>query len=286
MSNNATDTPDDNTNQNNLTTTKDDESISLRTFSTFDVKNIADIQSRPLAGDNIHLVTNAAKALLCSQLTQTSTVDEDESYNTSEEDQNNITSNKDLHSCITSTQSQSQMMTLMSAFDEETPSTHIFLKPIRGSLHSWEIKARNYLYVSVLNQFLGSKSMKKYQRMTINTNYKELCNMYMTVTGVNILPPFFQWNHSSKKYVKMSEEEICKYINTICRNVGRLKTSINKVLGQKRQRSSRVPIHPQEIIDLSKEVALCIPDDKRKELFDILSSLKETYCKKNRVDNT
>ena len=124
----------------------------------------------------------------------------------------------------------SEIMEMMAKFDSNSPSTHIFLKPKKGSLSKWERTSVDYLYLTIFSQMVDTS--KKYKRTTITNFYEEFCNIYKNVTGQENLPPFFKFDKETKTYTRMSSEDISAYVNeNMGRNITRTKKRVRVLSG-------------------------------------------------------
>ena len=113
-----------------------------------------------------------------------------------------------------------------------------------------------------------------------------------------MFPPFFQLDGRTQKYVQMTDTEISDYIENMLKNISRVRNTIKRFSEELNNNNNEVEdnnnssnnnvsndnliVSPQEIVDLSTEVASNSNDRKRKELFDIISSFKNNNCKKKR----
>ena len=196
----------------------------------------------------------------------------------------------------------------MSNFDGDNPSTHLFMKPARGSLYNWEYESRKYFFIFLLKPFMHQIDLK-YRRQSQQITFKKIRDHYKKITGQKIFPPFFQFHEGKGIYIQMTDTEISDYIKNILTNISRVKKTINKFSEDEIKDNNISPqeiikfmtededdindevedsntdhltISPQEIINLTAEVASNVNDSKRKELFDIISSFKKNNCKKKR----
>ena len=118
-----------------------------------------------------------------------------------------------------------------------------------------------------------------------------------------MLSPFFQLHRRTQKYVQMTDTEISDYIDNMLKNISRVRNTIKRFSEELNNNNNEIEdnnnnnnindnnnniindnliVSPQEIVDLSTEVASNSNDRKRKELFDIISSFKNNNCKKKR----
>ena len=124
----------------------------------------------------------------------------------------------------------SEITEMMAKFDSNSLSTHIFLKPKKGSLSKWERTSVDYLYSTIFSQMVDTS--KKYKRTTITNFYEEFCNIYKNVTGQENLPPFFKFDKETKTYTRMSSEDISAYVNeNMGRNITRTKKRVRVLSG-------------------------------------------------------
>ena len=126
-------------------------------------------------------------------------------------------------------------------------------------------------------------------------------DQYKNITGQNMFPPFIQLHGRTQKYVQMTDTEISDYIDNMLKNISRVRNTIKRFSEELNNNNNEVEdnnnnnndnnnnvindnliVSPQEIVDLSTEVASNSNDRKRKELFDIISSFKNNNCKKKR----
>lgn len=187
----------------------------------------------------------------------------------------------------------------MSNFDVGNPSTHLFVKPERGSLYQWEYESRKYLFLSLLKPLMVHQMNSKYKRQSQQIKFKRICDHYKNITGQNMFPPFFQLHGTTQKYIQMTDTEISDYFENMLKNISRVRNTIkrfseelnntnnnnnnNKDQVEDYDNTDNLIVSPQDIVDLSREVASNINDNKRKELFDIISSFDNNNLKKKRI---
>ena len=118
-----------------------------------------------------------------------------------------------------------------------------------------------------------------------------------------MFPSFFQLDGRTQKYVQMTDTEISDYIENMLKNISRVRNTIKRFSEELNNNNNEVEdnnnnnndndnnnnvindnliVSPQEIVDLSTEVASNSNDRKHKELFDIISSFKNNNCKNKR----
>ena len=191
----------------------------------------------------------------------------------------------------------------MSNFDVDNPSTHLFVKPARGSLYQWGYESRKYLFIFLLKPLTMNQMCSKYKRQSQQITFKKVRDQYKNITGQNMFPPFFQLHRRTQKYVQMTDTEISDYIDNMLKNISRVRNTIKRFSEELNNNNNEIEdnnnnnnindnnnniindnliVSPQEIVDLSTEVASNSNDRKRKELFDIISSFKNNNCKKKR----
>ena len=54
----------------------------------------------------------------------------------------------------------------MSNFDVDNPSTHLFVKPTRGSLYQWGYESRKYLFIFLLKPLIMNQMGSTYKRQS------------------------------------------------------------------------------------------------------------------------
>ena len=100
--------------------------------------------------------------------------------------------------------SKIEMKQRMLLFEDSIPSTHIFLQTAQGTPNKWEHTPRRFFYVELLKPILSqSKS-----NISLCKCYQHLLHQYTNVTGTNTFPPFYNYNKSINRYVRMSVNEI------------------------------------------------------------------------------
>lgn len=224
--------------------------------------------------------------------------------------------NDNISHIINTTLDSTVMKVKMSNFDVDTPSTHLFVKPTRGTLNQWEYESRKYLFISLLKPLIKMhENEPKYKRLAHQITFKKINIQYKQITGQIKFPPFFQFDTEKKKYIQMTDVEISKYIEIMLKNIGRVKNTINKFINEvnidevnnkhinevnnehinevnnkhinvannehiNKISNNNSTINPQDIVKLSSEIALNVSNSKRKQLFDILTSFKNINCNK------
>ena len=103
----------------------------------------------------------------------------------------------------------------MSNFDVDNPSTHLFVKPARGSLYQWGYESRKYLFIFLLKPLTMNQMGSKYKRQSQQITFKKIRDQYKNITGQNMFPPFFQLHGRTQKYVQMTDTEISDYIENM-----------------------------------------------------------------------
>ena len=182
---------------------------------------------------------------------------------------------------------------MMSNFDMDTPSTHIFVRPTRGTLNQWEYESRKFLYVSLFKPLINmNETHQKHQRLGQPITFKKICDQYEKITGRLKFPPFFQFDSKVNKYVQMTDNELSEHIKSIVKNISRVKNAINRFVKEgkdnnekerinegnnnsmKEANNNNSTIDAEEIVKLSREIAFSISNNERKELLDILTTFK------------
>ena len=185
-----------------------------------------------------------------------------------------------------------EIQKMMNDFDAESPSTHIFLKPTKGTLHRWEHESRKYFYLKLVYKLIPDQCLKNNKRLGKNITCKDLSDIYKVSSGMKTLPPFYSYNKTTKMYDRMSEIEITSFMGTLFQKIGRLKKCINNLCDEKdkfdktnkegeeeeEEIEKDMTVSPNEIVGLCYDVAKRIPYNKRKELYDMIVTFKKNNC--------
>lgn len=123
-----------------------------------------------------------------------------------------------------------EMERMMHDFIPEIPSTHIFLKPGRGTLHTWEYVSRRYFYLNLIQKMIPDGFLNSNTRMRKKVTHKELYATYKATTGMKSFPPFYCYNKSNMTYTKMNDNQVSMYLSKQFEKIGRLKEKIKRMI--------------------------------------------------------
>ena len=208
---------------------------------------------------------------------------------------------------------------MMQHFDSKLPSSHIFVKPGRGTLHSWEYESRKYLYLDLIYKMMPDGFLNDNKRLKKKMTYKDLYGIYTDVTGINTFPPFYYYNKESNIYIKMNNNEISNYISKQFEKVGRLKNKIKEMMNENKEcystktqkstygigigdnednkndegngddesdtdnnsfdNTNGTTMTREAVVGLCYSVAHKIPDRKLAELYNLIMSYEKENCK-------
>ena len=167
--------------------------------------------------------------LQMSQLTQVSDVTGmsqiwKHDNNTTMSHQQSISTARQVVESYTKTEMKNKVMN----FQDNDPTTHIFIQTAQGTPNKWEHIPRRFFYVELIKPVLSTVAQTESQNLSLSTCHTTVFLQYKSVTGCDEFPPCYTFCKNTKKYLKMNDDELNTYVKSIFDKIDRVNSAIKR----------------------------------------------------------